>query len=1209
MAKLKFSTIGINNITKDSSIRFVCSTNDGRSIYIGSESPTKGDVFQYYKGSWKRITANLTNTLTSSNFKSISSLLIKGNTLFASTGGRFEENAGGQVWKTKNGVWVSTNLTSATGGSSATNLRKLVKVGDDIYTGGSSNAGSFVYKYSNNSWTKVIDNSVLPDLFRRFWVDFESDDTNLYGFSLDIGKGSSFYGVSKYNQGTSSWDELSNPSFGENSNLSIKLKWYNGYLYAATYNYALGTQIYKILSDGSYTQINTNGFGSTNNYDIASMAVIRGNLVVATENHLGSEVWAYNEIEGWEKQVTNSKVRYSSFLIESVADGNFLIGKEIVNIITDTPTTYATFADKLSKDVPMWPEGSIGALPLEFNNYRFFGANNKHTMTSEGPLSDPLQSVEQTNIVSSYSLSSMLPYPVTGIAAINSNATAIPFEFIETPNPGAWVDAFNFDATSTDVFAHFPGGKVLYPAEYEWRDLYPILNLLGYTKYFNALHTGIIPKGINRGKVFMMNSQVVTISSTLFDPPSVPWSCQSWSIYDPSPDAGTPQKPRFLNYLLPICSGEYVTISSVGYDEQTRSISTYTAPNLFCAGHAWDHDGNLIVAGGTRWFFANPNFTSVGAGGYTGDRRTYCWNPASLQASWKSGSLSGGPENDVFKYCPEGHYASAGSWIRGPDLKEDRWYPTVTYHPKISRTNDYPHALIFGGSDEYQFAAPYRNYVPQYDNYESLVLSGGVTQTNCGYYLDSSAGTYVFKGPSPDTDTVYEVSGTYDNGTSAILNSQVPRGSFYFYPRTYVLSGGAITFAGMTDESAILPDHSASAGIWFTSLGGLRTGEGIAGPHNEAFQQYNSSVRLPNDGHNVDRFYRLGGENVFLGVSFSELFQKENTAREVGYLDASVSTNQWQIAPSMEYRRSNFNTVLLPDATVFAVGGIETLSAALIPTYNFGAVEATGISLQDFIVRNSPAVFYDHHAGSGAYNFGDLEDTTHHDEHMIEDFQQFYDLAPIYESGDPTNLPQGGIQYHAFPEVLNKEGTQWTTYDWAPHQSWRDYHSASILLPDGRVLLSGGERRHSLLNGRLYGKTEGYDFEIFAPKYLRPTQNEVDSYPRPTGVGISGATYNPAQDVDCFELEYGEEYILSSNFIRTGVALDKVVFMSPGIVTHHADTTQRYYACSSVVVSDTQLRFRLPTNIFELPPGFYMLFAVTDQDVPAEAIWIKLLRP
>lgn len=1211
MVNLNFNVLGINNVFSDPTQRFTCAISDGNSIYLGSESTTSvGHVWKYTKGIWTQITGNLADQ----NLKAITSLVLKKGVLYASTGGDFEAYGAGQVWKNSDGNWTDTNILNPLLNLKSY-LRKLVKINDDLYTAGSV---LLLSQYRNNAWSDIYIWTDTAPYDAAFFTDLETDGTNLYACGTTLGKSS--VNIKKFD-GTSFTDLTLNPNLDDSNNeVIMKLCYYGNKLYAATYNESTGTQVHQINVDGTSTKINTDGFGDAGNYSISCMKVIDGNLVVSTENNEGAEIWAYNPSDGWVKQSISSSVKYSSFLIESTATENFVIGIEVIRLMADSgASTYITYQGKLGKQAHFWPEGSIGAIPLGVDKYRFLGANNRHTLISEGSLVDPLNDVSLNSLKSNYNIDSVLPYPTARATSIATSS--IIFSGDEQILPGAWVERFNYNASETFASAHFPGIEYVYPIEYPLRDLIPILNLIGVsTKYFNALHTGIIPKGIHRGKVFMMNSQVVLIKSSRFTPSSMPWSCQSWVIMDPSPDAGTPSKPRFLNYYLPICSGEYVTASAfsgAGNPEDLVTRSAYMAPNLFCAGHAWDQEGNLIVAGGTRWGFNDPTFSQVfGLGGfYHGDRRTYTWNPASLTASWKSGSISGGPGNDLVVYPTENHYSSAGSWIRGPDLKEDRWYPTVTIHPRISRTNNYPHAMIFGGSDEYEFMGKLRTIVPQYDNYESLVLSGGVAPTNAGFYNDFSGLQYVFKGPALDPDNVYIASGTFEPQNpgepiySGTRESQVPRGGFYFYPRTYLLSGGGVSFGGMTDESALLVDHSTQPGYWEHTLGGTRTGQSVS--YNEYFQQYNSSVRLPNLDGNTDKILRLGGENVFMGVSYSNESGIDGTANAVGLLDCSVSTNQWTVAINMQDKRSNFNTVLLPDASIFVVGGFETLMRALSPkeTFNFSLTGSEEPTVQEFVAYNNPAAYYDHHGGGGHLNFAELDDIQDEFAHHVEEFEELYYIDPPAESGDVLNPAAGGIQFHAFPEVISSGLDSTTRYDHAPHISWRDYHSACILLPDGRVLLSGGENRHSKVNGRVLQSPnqEGYDFEIFAPKYLRPTQNESDSLPRPLNVGISGASYNSDQDVDCHELEYGMEYVLSSSFIAANVSIERVVFMAPGMVTHHADVGQRYYACDTSAISDTQIRFEIPSNMFKLPPGFYMVFAVTNQGVPSVATWVKLL--
>jgi Galactose oxidase-like, Early set domain len=71
------------------------------------------------------------------------------------------------------------------------------------------------------------------------------------------------------------------------------------------------------------------------------------------------------------------------------------------------------------------------------------------------------------------------------------------------------------------------------------------------------------------------------------------------------------------------------------------------------------------------------------------------------------------------------------------------------------------------------------------------------------------------------------------------------------------------------------------------------------------------------------------------------------------------------------------------------------------------------------------------------------------------------------------------------------------------------------------------------------------------------------------------------------------------------------VLMWPGSVTHHSDMDMRYL-CLQIVADDDvaprecALRFRGPHDSAEAPRGWYMLFAVSNQGVPAEALWVHV---
>ena len=157
----------------------------------------------------------------------------------------------------------------------------------------------------------------------------------------------------------------------------------------------------------------------------------------------------------------------------------------------------------------------------------------------------------------------------------------------------------------------------------------------------------------------------------------------------------------------------------------------------------------------------------------------------------------------------------------------------------------------------------------------------------------------------------------------------------------------------------------------------------------------------------------------------------------------------------------------------------------------------------------------------------------------------------------------------------------------APAKTRRGYHSTASLLPDGRVILGGGERR-------------ALDYEIFKPPYL------TDGSARPEIVDAP----------DTLELDYGRPSRVAIAPLPEGVAPERVVLMAPSSVTHHTDMHQRYVDLEVLAIEAeddrTWLHFRAPRDAFHAPRGFLMLFVVTEsqgplnQGTPSEATWVRV---
>jgi hypothetical protein len=156
-----------------------------------------------------------------------------------------------------------------------------------------------------------------------------------------------------------------------------------------------------------------------------------------------------------------------------------------------------------------------------------------------------------------------------------------------------------------------------------------------------------------------------------------------------------------------------------------------------------------------------------------------------------------------------------------------------------------------------------------------------------------------------------------------------------------------------------------------------------------------------------------------------------------------------------------------------------------------------------------------------------------------------------------------------------------------------------VLLPDGRVFVGGGDGRLTVDPART---PSPHDYDIYEPAYLH------SSSPRPTAVALPVT----GQDPDgTYLLSRGQLQVSLTCSLYSGSAfegldyVDKLVLMAPGSITHHSDMSARYIELASVAVSSTERRFDVPAETVA-PGGYYMLFAVTNAGIPAEAIWVRI---
>lgn len=165
--------------------------------------------------------------------------------------------------------------------------------------------------------------------------------------------------------------------------------------------------------------------------------------------------------------------------------------------------------------------------------------------------------------------------------------------------------------------------------------------------------------------------------------------------------------------------------------------------------------------------------------------------------------------------------------------------------------------------------------------------------------------------------------------------------------------------------------------------------------------------------------------------------------------------------------------------------------------------------------------------------------------------------SPNFDTAD------GGKAALLYDPVANT----WATM--AAEQNYRGYHSCANLLPDGRVLSSGGDTSPNA--------------QIFSPPYLF-------NGPRPA---ISSA---PAS------VGYGTTFFVGT---PDGASIAKVTWTRLGSTTHAQNWDQRINVLSFAQAAGG-LNVTAPNNVNFCPPGFYLLWILNGSGVPSVSRIVRI---
>ena len=153
-------------------------------------------------------------------------------------------------------------------------------------------------------------------------------------------------------------------------------------------------------------------------------------------------------------------------------------------------------------------------------------------------------------------------------------------------------------------------------------------------------------------------------------------------------------------------------------------------------------------------------------------------------------------------------------------------------------------------------------------------------------------------------------------------------------------------------------------------------------------------------------------------------------------------------------------------------------------------------------------------------------------------------------------------------EIFDPQGLTWRRA--AVMSDGRQYHSVSLLLPDGRVLNTGSV-------GGAGGGTNLTSMEIYSPPYLfRGPRPRITAYPS--------------------AVSRGERFVITT---PDACRIRRAAFVRPGAPTHHTDSEPRYLPLDFGREGACEIHLHVPEGPGLLPPGYYLLFLLDDCDVPS----------
>jgi hypothetical protein len=320
------------------------------------------------------------------------------------------------------------------------------------------------------------------------------------------------------------------------------------------------------------------------------------------------------------------------------------------------------------------------------------------------------------------------------------------------------------------------------------------------------------------------------------------------------------------------------------------------------------------------------------------------------------------------------------------------------------------------------------------------------------------------------------------------------------------------------------------------------------------------------------RLHLLPTGNIFYAGSFNTHYTFPFNVRLFPSATLNVNTGKWTIIGNPDnVKREEGTTVLMPmtpsdnyTARVLLIAGgtpqgqnaiskVERIDFSKYPTRysKFQPLRHPRYYVYAVILPDRSILVLGGKSGKKGHLH---EDQSHHEHHP---------------EGEQPHHPDAVLE----PELLDPETTEWMPM--ADMKVDRLYHSNALLLPDGRVMTAGSNPQRTMNELRI---------EIFRPPYLfRGKRPVIDKCPK--------------------QLQYGKSFEIESSDIEM---IREICLIRPSVTTHCVNTEQRHVGLEFSKSGSTTLRASIPSNRNLAPPGYYMLFIVSEDRIPSIAEFVHL---